>query len=164
MADEQNQQQRRDAKLIARLEQLAWLLDTSLPIPFTRFRAGLDAVLGLIPVVGDAAGALLSLGIVAGAYRLGVPWRVLVPMLGNVAIETIVGAIPLVGDLFDIGYKANRRNVQRLIDHVERRSNRPTREWSTLGIIVVAILATAFVAGLVFVALLIWSVVTALLA
>ncbi|MEM8983935.1 MAG: DUF4112 domain-containing protein [Pseudomonadota bacterium] len=153
-----------DAKTVARLERLAWLLDTSIPLPFTRLRAGLDSLLGLIPVVGDAAGALLSLGIVVGAYRLGAPWRVLVPMLGNVAIETVIGVIPLVGDLFDIGYKANRRNVQRLIDFVERRGQPRQREWSALAMIAVAAAGTVFIAGLVFLALLIWSVVTALLA
>lgn len=100
-----------------RLQRLAWLLDDSIPLPGLRFRVGLDALLGLVPGLGDAAGVLLSSYIVREAWRLGVPRSVLLRMALNVAIEGVVGAVPLLGDLFDAAWKANVRNVALLDAH-----------------------------------------------
>lgn len=102
------------------LEQLRWLshtLDDSIPLPFGA-RVGWDAVIGLIPGVGDAAGALMSAYVVMQAARLGAPPAVLGRMLGNVGIEALVGSMPLLGDLFDAGFKANLRNVRLLEQHL----------------------------------------------
>jgi hypothetical protein len=96
---------------LSRLRGLARLLDTSLQIPGTRFQFGLDALLGLVPGIGDAVGALLSFYIVSEARRLGVSKRTLLRMSANVGIDTLVGAVPALGDLFDAGFKANIRNV-----------------------------------------------------
>lgn len=75
------------------------------------FRLGYDAILGLIPGAGDViAGVIASYGLVAG-YRLGAPAPVLLRMLGNIALDTVIGAIPILGDLFDIGWKGNLRNL-----------------------------------------------------
>jgi hypothetical protein len=98
-----------------RLERLAWLLDSSIPIPGTRFSVGLDALIGLVPVIGDLAGVILSSTILVEAARLGVGRSVLLRMALNVAIEGVVGLVPLAGDVFDAAWKANRRNV-RLLD------------------------------------------------
>jgi hypothetical protein len=97
-----------------RLDGLAYLLDNSIPIPGTGRRVGLDAVIGLIPGVGDAAGSVLSAYIVVEAARAGTPFPVLARMVMNVAIEGIVGSIPFLGDLFDAAFKANDRNVRLL--------------------------------------------------
>ncbi|MEL7536378.1 MAG: DUF4112 domain-containing protein [Pseudomonadota bacterium] len=151
-------------RLVRRLDRLAWLLDASLPIPFTRYRFGLDSLIGLVPVVGDALGALLSTSIVVGAWRLGAPWRVLLPMIGNVFIETIVGAVPIVGDLFDIGYKANRRNVARLIAYLDDASEvEPPRRWSALLVLAVTVVAAIFLALTLLALAIVWSAVTALI-
>lgn len=99
--------------------QLAWLLDDAVRLP-GGFRFGLEAVLGLIPVVGDVFGLLASARIVAIARRAGVPRPVLARMLGNIAGDALIGAIPLVGDLVDFGWKANARNVALLERHVRR--------------------------------------------
>lgn len=99
---------------VRRLDSLAWLLDDSIPIPGTGRRVGVDAVIGLVPGVGDAAGALLSGYIVVRAAALGAPFAVLMRMVLNVGIEGIVGSIPLLGDLFDAAWKANDRNVRLL--------------------------------------------------
>ena len=80
-------------------------------IPGTRYRVGLDGLVGLIPGVGDAAGALLSTYILYEAMRLGAPRRVLLRMAANIALESVVGALPVVGDLFDVAWQANTKNV-----------------------------------------------------
>lgn len=102
---------------IARLEQLAHWMDERFAIPGTDIRFGLDSVIGLIPGVGDTGAALFSAYIVTRAHALGVPKRHLWRMVGNVLIDLAVGSIPLLGDLFDVGFKANRRNVEILRRH-----------------------------------------------
>jgi hypothetical protein len=102
----------RDAR--QRLKQLAWLLDSSIPIPGTRFTVGLEALIGLFPFIGDLVGVALSSFILKEAARLGVPKSVLMRMTFNVAIEGIVGMVPLAGDVFDAAFKANQRNVRLL--------------------------------------------------
>jgi uncharacterized protein DUF4112 len=103
-----------------RLNQLAWLLDSSIAIPGTGFTIGLDALIGLVPVLGDAIGVLLSGYIVAECARLGVSKSVLMRMAVNIAVEGLVGALPLVGDLFDAAWKANQKNVRLLNAYVDR--------------------------------------------
>ncbi|KAB1075524.1 DUF4112 domain-containing protein [Methylobacterium planeticum] len=109
----------REASL-ARLEKLAHLLDSAFLIPGTNRRVGIDAVLGLVPIVGDFAGMLMSSYIVYEAKRLGVPRWLLARMALNVAFDGMVGVVPLAGDLFDAAFKANRRNVRLLRRHLER--------------------------------------------
>jgi len=99
---------------IARIDALATLLDTALVIPGTGVRFGLDALIGLFPVVGDIITTALSLFIVHEAYQLGAPGHVIARMLGNVALDGVFGAVPLVGDAFDVLWRANRRNVRLL--------------------------------------------------
>lgn len=105
---------------LQRLEKLGQLLDNAFAIPGTRFRIGLDSILGFIPGIGDVTGAALSAYLIAGAARLGAPVRTLLRMVGNVGIETVVGAIPIVGDLFDIAWKANLKNLALLRAHVSQ--------------------------------------------
>jgi hypothetical protein len=94
------------------------VLDDAVRIPGTRFRVGLDPVLGLLPGAGDVLGGLLTGGVVVEAARLGVPGPTLVRMLGNLALDALAGLIPGVGDLVDAGWKANRRNLELLEDHL----------------------------------------------
>lgn len=108
----------RDARLPGRLGQLAWLLDSSIRLPGLNFRIGLDALIGLVPGVGDIIGMLLSSYIVREAWRLGVPRSTLLRMGFNVMVEGVLGAIPLVGDVFDAAWKANQRNVRLLDAHL----------------------------------------------
>src|SRR5688500_16273473 len=90
---------------------LARILDTAVRIPGTQIRFGLDALLGLIPGAGDVAGALLSSYIILAAARQGAPRAVLLRMIGNVALDSMVGAIPVLGDIFDVAFKSNARNA-----------------------------------------------------
>jgi hypothetical protein len=102
---------------LRRLDKLSRLLDNAFAIPGTRFRIGLDGILGLIPGIGDATGAALSIYLIVQAARLGLPVSTLLRMVGNVALETVVGAVPIVGDIFDIVWKANIRNMALLRGH-----------------------------------------------
>lgn len=118
----------REARL-KRLRRLAWVLDAAFVVPFTRFRFGLNGLIGLAPAVGDATMAVVSLYIVNEARLLGVPAPVLARMIRNVAIEAIGGAVPVVGDLFDVAFKANLRNLALIEDHfgIELRSKKRGR-------------------------------------
>lgn len=106
-----------DAALLERVGRLAHVLDTSITLP-GGFRIGLDPVIGLIPGLGDVAGMGLSTYIVLEAVRAGVPKAVLTRMLGNIAIEAMVGTVPFAGDVFDAAYKANVRNVRLIEAHL----------------------------------------------
>jgi hypothetical protein len=99
---------------IAGLEELARNLDSRWHIPGTGIRFGLDAVAGLIPGVGDVAAALVSGHIILHGWRAGAPGHVIARMVGNVALDTVVGSIPVLGSVFDVFYKANNRNVRLL--------------------------------------------------
>jgi len=104
---------------IARIDALATLLDTALVIPGTGIRFGLDALIGFFPVLGDTITTALSLFIVHEAYQLGAPGHVIARMLGNVALDGVLGAVPLVGDVFDVLWRTNRRNVRLLLEWLE---------------------------------------------
>jgi hypothetical protein len=106
------------------LERLAWLMDRAFHIPGTRIRVGLDAILGLLPVGGDVLTGLVQAGLVLVALRYyKVPKIVAGRMAANVLIDIAVGAIPLLGDLFDVGFKANTRNIRLLDDYRQREAD-----------------------------------------
>ena len=107
-----------DADRAASVRTLARMLDSAVRIPGTGIRVGAESVFGLIPVVGDIAGAALSGYIVLASARLGAPASTIVRMMLNIGIDTIVGAVPILGDLFDIGWRANTRNVALLDSHL----------------------------------------------
>ena len=113
-----------EASRLGRLRRLAWLLDGAMRIPFTRFRFGLNGVLGLAPWVGDAVLTLFSLYIVYEARAMGLPRGVLARMLGNVALEAAGGAVPILGDVFDMAFKANLRNLTLIETHLRGRGLR----------------------------------------
>jgi len=132
----------RSASEVAKLRALAQLLDEAIGIPGTRIRVGLDPVLGLIPGGGDLASGLLSLLVVVRASRLGAPSSVLTRMTGNILFDTFVGSVPLVGDLFDAGFKSNMRNIRLLEQHLEQpRETKRASALVVLGLITVSLLA-----------------------
>lgn len=97
-----------------RLEAVAKLLDVAFVLPGTNVRYGIDGLIGLIPVVGDIIATALSLWLVREARALGAPWHVTARMLGNVAVQGTIGAIPVAGDAFDVLFRANMRNARLL--------------------------------------------------
>ena len=130
-----------------RLQKLAWLLDSSIPIPGTRFTIGLEALIGLVPVLGDLIGVLLSSYIVSEAARLGVGKSILARMTFNVAVEGLAGMVPFAGDLFDAAWKANQRNVRLLNDYLEqpRRATASSRKFIAAIFLVLALLIALIV-------------------
>lgn len=116
------------AERLRRLRSLAWFLDNSIPLP-GGWRIGVDALVGLIPGIGDAVGAVVSAYIINAARELGAPRSVLLRMSWNVMVDTILGSIPFAGDIFDAAYKSNMKNLALLeryqLDPVgSRRSSR----------------------------------------
>jgi Domain of unknown function (DUF4112) len=105
---------------LARLDAVAKLLDIAFILPGTNIRYGIDGIIGLIPVVGDIIATALSLWLVREARALGAPWHVTARMLGNVAVQGVVGAVPVAGDAFDVLFRANMRNVRLLRRWMDR--------------------------------------------
>lgn len=127
------------------LRRVAWLLDDAFRVPGTDRRFGIDPLLGLLPVGGDLAGAALSGWIVVTAARLGAPPSVLLRMGGNLLLDAVVGAVPVLGDLFDAGWKANRRNVDMMRAYMERPA--PVHRHSRVLVAGILILLVAAVIG-----------------
>lgn len=141
---------------------LARVLDSAIGIPGTRIRFGLDAILGLIPGGGDVAAAVLSGYIVLTAARRGVPRAVLARMLLNVLVDTAIGSIPVLGDLFDVAFKSNVRNIE-LLDRHERQPTAVRRQSRAVVAAVAAAIALIVVGvGVVAVLLvrLLWGALT----
>lgn len=103
-----------------RLRRLAHWMDTAFRIPGTKYRVGFDSIIGLIPGVGDVATAAASAIIIHEAVRIGLPSHKIAKMTFNVGVDMVVGSLPLLGDLFDIGFKANKKNVEILEKHLEQ--------------------------------------------
>jgi hypothetical protein len=135
---------------VSTVRQLARLLDTAVRIPGTNIRFGLDAVLGLVPGAGDIAGGVLSTFIILQAARLGAPGSVLARMVMNVAVDSVVGAVPVLGDLFDIGWKSNTRNAELLEGYVARpQATRVASRWAVAGAVAAVALIVAGMIALV---------------
>jgi hypothetical protein len=97
---------------LRRMDKLTWMLDEMVPMPGTSRRIGIDSLLGLVPGVGDLLSTALQGYVLVEAVRLGVPRGVLVRMLGNVVLDTAIGFVPILGDVFDFYFKAGRRNLR----------------------------------------------------
>lgn len=145
---------------VERLRTLARLLDSAIPVPGTKYRFGIDAIIGLVPGIGDAISAMFSMFIVFQAARLGVSRATLMRMLGNVALDTVVGEVPLLGDLFDAGWKSNNRNIALLESHLERPAS--TRRSSRRVMILVGVALLLLLAGVIAVGVLVAELVLSL--
>lgn len=137
---------RRPAELVW-LERAAWLLDDAFELPIIRRRVGLDPLLGLVPGGGDTVAALMSLGTLLTALRLNVPRVVLVRMGLNIAFDYMTGLVPLLGDLFDFAFKANRRNMVLLRQHATGTRTPGPADYAVVGGVILA-LSALFVAGI----------------
>ena len=105
------------AARVQRLRRLAWLIDGVFHLPGTKFRFGLNSVIGLLPVGGDAVLGVISAYIIYEAARLGLPKHKLARMAANVGLEVLGGSVPIIGDVFDMALKANLRNLAIIDEH-----------------------------------------------
>jgi hypothetical protein len=121
------------------LHNIEILLDEAFRIPGTSIRFGIDGIVGLVPGLGDVLAGLLSLIIPVAAWIRGVPYVTLARMAANIAIGVLVGSIPLFGDVFDIAWKANRRNYQLLIRHLDEPRCHTWRDWAFLWMLIAAL-------------------------
>jgi hypothetical protein len=140
------------------LDYIASLLDDMWQIPGTKVRFGLDALIGWIPGIGDVAAGAASCVIVFAAWRRGVAPVTITRMVANILLETAVGGVPLIGDVFDVFWKANRRNYRILIREKEKPRLKTWRDWIFLGILVLGALAAVTIP----IFLLMWFVRTTL--
>src|SRR5215510_7591355 len=127
------------------LERLGWLMDDLFRIPVLGWRFGLDAIIGLVPALGDTTTSLVSFYILASAVRYRVPKITLLRMGLNIAIDYAVGSLPLVGDLFDAYWKSNQMNVELLkrragVSVAEAKSGRAS-DWLFVGVIIAGLIA-----------------------
>lgn len=132
----------------ARVRALARTLDSAVRIPGTGITFGLDSVIGLVPGFGDVAGAFMSGYIVLASARLGVPPVVVARMILNLGVDTVVGSVPLLGDLFDVGFRANMRNAALLDRHLAepvatRRSSRMAVAAAIAGVVILGAVGVA---------------------
>jgi hypothetical protein len=142
------------------LRRFAYLMDEAFVLPGTKFRLGLDALLGLIPGIGDVIAAVMSSWIIAGALRHRVPARIIARMVLNIAVDLIFGAVPVAGDVFDFLFEENMMNMRLLEKHRDRR--RPPRTASQIALVLCMIVTflVLLAIGLVFcvIALVIWLI------
>jgi hypothetical protein len=136
-----------------RIERLGWLMDELFRVPVLGWRFGLDALIGLIPGFGDTGTALVSFYILGAAVRYRVPKVTLLRMGLNIAIDYVVGSLPLVGDLADAWWKSNRKNVELLrkratVSAEDARSGRLS-DWLFVGGIIAGLMALAFASAFV---------------
>ena len=130
---------------IESLRKVRWLLDEAFRVPGTSIRVGWDPIIGLVPWAGDLLTAVLSCAIIVHAHRLRLPRVVQLRMLGNVAIDLIAGAIPVIGDAADFVWKSNTKNFA-LLEHHAYEVRPPSRsDWLFVAAILLAILAVALV-------------------
>ena len=144
-----------------RLDRLAYYLDSSIPVPGSNARVGIDALIGLIPGIGDTLGAIVSSYILSEAARLGAPKTVLMKMAFNILLDTSVGVVPVMGDLFDFAWKANQRNVNILEEYMRqpRKALASSRlfAWGLLGALVALVILVSLLGYLLVRAL--WSII-----
>ena len=151
----------REPPELGHLRGLSRLLDNAFVIPGTRYRFGIDAVIGLVPGLGDAASAVFSSYLILQASRLGAPRSVVSRMIANVAIDTVVGWVPLLGDLFDVAWKSNVKNMALLEQHLSRPAAAKTGSRRTL--ILLGGVLLVFFAGAIAIGVLVTKLVWELL-
>lgn len=151
----QNPDQQKYVNSLRRLDRYAQMLDSKFRIPFTRIRFGLDPVIGLLPGIGDVAGLGLSLYLIGEGIKIGAGPKTITKMMGNVVVEFVVGLVPVLGDAFDLLWKANDRNAALLRTHIEQKltPSTPRRRWLSYGLLTVFGLLLVTLAVLIFQAL-----------
>jgi hypothetical protein len=130
---------------LAALRRISELLDSAFVVPGTNYRIGLDPIIGLIPMVGDLASPIFTIGLIWQAYDLGIPRVVQLRMIFNAAVDAVVGAVPFFGDLFDFGWKANQWNLALLERHAYEERHAAVGDWVFVAAMIALLVAVAAV-------------------
>jgi len=140
----------KDNSPIKWVERVSYLMDESLKIPGTNFRFGLDPILNLIPIVGDISGFAVSGMLVLTMAKKGVSNKVIVLMVLNIVLDFVIGAIPIIGNIFDFTYKANSRNIKLLKEHYSENKHQGSgKNIVAIILVVLVIVLIALVYGLI---------------
>src|SRR5580692_8260061 len=123
------------------LDLLAHLLDDWFRIPGTSIRFGLDGIIGLVPGLGDILAGLASCILILAAWFRGVPYITLARMVANLGIDVVIGSIPILGDMFDIAWKANRRNYALMTRHLQQPHKHTWKDWVFLLLLALCVAA-----------------------
>jgi hypothetical protein len=141
------------ARSLAEIEAIAWLLDNSIPVPGTGGRRlGIDALIGLVPGIGDLLSGAIGLVVVWRGSRMGVPRVVVARMLANTLLDLAIGSIPVIGDAFDLWFKASTRNLGLVRGWLERPDRSTRGEWVAVLALVGAVVAVIGLIGWLFIA------------
>jgi len=137
----------KDIPEIRWIERIANLLDSRFTFPGTKYKFGLDPIIGLIPVIGDLSGMVVSAFLIASLAKRGGSKKVIILMTLNVLLDTVIGSIPILGSIFDFGFKANTRNIRLVKEHYYEGKHQGS---GTRIIIVIFILVMAIIAALLY--------------
>ena len=146
---------------VQKLRRISKVLDNAITIPGTKISFGLDPILGLLPGGGDTITGGLSAYIVVEAARMGLPREVLGKMVGNILLDSFAGTIPVLGDLFDVGWKSNIKNMELLEKHLEITETEKANPFVVVGLILLlAIIVLGFAALTFFSVRFFWNLIT----
>ena len=135
----------RQVRGLEALRNVAQMLDSAFVVPGTSYRFGLDPILGLVPGLGDLVSPLFTIGILWQARELALPRIVQLRMIFNVAIDSLVGAVPLLGDLFDFAWKANKMNLALLERHAQEERPASAGDWLFVILMVALVVLVAVI-------------------
>lgn len=125
---------------LRRLRRISHLLDNAIPIPGTKYRIGLDPILGLIPGGGDLIGSIFAGYVVFKSAQMGVPRETLVQMATNIVFDTVAGTVPVAGDLFDVAWKANIKNIELLDAHLGSPEQGKKADWLFVAVLLLGLM------------------------
>ncbi len=150
-----NTSNKSQAASLRRLRQISHLLDNAIPIPGTKYRIGLDPILGLIPGGGDVIGSIFAGYVVFKSAQMGVPQETLVKMAANIVFDTVAGTVPVAGDLLDFAWKANVKNIELLDAHLGSPEQGKKADWLFVAALLLGLIL--IVGGVIFVSVMLFG-------
>ena len=145
-----DEQKELNEEKLLRLKRLSHNLDEAITIPGTERKIGIDPIIGLIPGGGDLIGGVISIYIMYAGIKMGMPKATIIRMFGNVALEFVIGCIPIIGDLFDATWKSNQRNVKLIEDSVTSEGKNAIFGYVLIGVLITILASVILLAIMLF--------------
>ena len=145
-----DEQKELNEEKLLRLKRLSHNLDEAITIPGTERKIGIDPIIGLIPGGGDLIGGVISIYIMYAGSKMGMPKATIIRMFGNVALEFVIGCIPIIGDLFDAMWKSNQRNVKLIEDSVMSEDKNAIFGYVLIGVLITILMGVILLATILF--------------